>query len=70
MENSLLVRLQLLVWGPILEAQCIFENKPPPQSGLCILLKKWEGGAYFREDMVLYPFTNDNLGCAYVSLSI
>jgi hypothetical protein len=30
----------------------IFEYKPPPQSGLCLLLKKG-GGAYFREDTVL-----------------
>lgn len=29
----------------------LFENKPPPQSGVCILLKMgW--GAYFQEDMV------------------
>ena len=30
----------------------IFEDKPPPLSGPCLLLKRG-GGAYFREDTVL-----------------
>ena len=33
-------------------ALCIFENKPPPQSGPCLMLKKQGRGAYFREDTV------------------
>ena len=37
--------------GLMFEGKCIFENKPPPQSRSCLLLKK--GGAYFREDTVL-----------------
>ena len=37
--------------GLIFEGKCIFENKPPPQSRSCLLLKK-DLGAYFREDMV------------------
>ena len=41
--------------GLIFEGKCIFENKPPPQSRSCLLLKK--GGAYFREDAVLYSAT-------------
>ena len=38
--NSLLVRLNCYLGGPIFKAQCIFEYTPSPQSRLCILLKK------------------------------
>ena len=33
----------------------VFENKPPPQSGPCLQLKKGGGGgAYFRDNTVHY----------------
>ena len=35
------------------EEKYIFENKPPPQSRSCLLLKKGWGLIYFREDTVL-----------------
>ena len=40
--------------GLIFEGKCIFENKPPPQSRSCLLLKK--GGLIFRR--IRYCFVN------------
>ena len=42
--------------GLIFEGKCIFENKPPPQSRSCLLLKK-EGLIFGRIQYMYMDFT-------------
>ena len=45
--------------GLIFEGKCIFENKPPPQSRSCLLLKK--GGLIFGRIWYINSY-NQNVG--------
>ena len=54
--------------GLIFEGKCIFENKPPPQSRSCLLLKKG-GGLIFGRIRYIHKHAGMHVGVAHAHLS-
>ena len=54
--------------GLIFEGKCIFENKPPPQSRSCLLLKK--GGLIFGRIRYTFQMNVHTTGYTYMQIMI